>query len=82
MPLIPAELLADPGLNWHERHPHLTSSSKIVDGMAAGSIPMVRLASANLAMKRVRSLAHSNAVIRVPGSLEALLESLRLKRKL
>ena len=81
LPLMPVELLVDPKLNWYERQPHLTSSSKIEDGKDAGSNPMMRLASVNRAIKRARSLEHSNVVIRVPGSLEVLLKMLEVEKK-
>ena len=81
LPLTPAELLIDPKLIWYGRYPHLTPLKKIEDGKVLGSNPMVRLVSVDLTMKRVRSLAHSSVIIRVPGSLEAALKSLRLKRK-
>ena len=42
---------------------------------------MVRLANVNLAMERVRSLAHSDIFIRVSGSPEVLLKKLEVKKK-
>ena len=74
LPLTPAGLLIDPELIWYERYPHLTSLRKFEDGKVLGSNPMVRLVSVDLAMKRARSLAHLNVVIKVPGFLGAVFE--------